>query len=253
MLPSRVALETVAVRAGVLALGHLPRALAERKPDRTLVTQADRDVEAFLASELSRLMPDASIVGEEGATRTGPGPYRIVIDPIDGTSAFISALPTWCVAIGILAGAEPVAGVVYLPATGETYSARDGRAWWNGSPLPPLAVSRRPSDPFVLVHSKAHLRHRLAYPGKVRSLGSTAYHVALVARGAADAALIGRPHLWDVVAPGALLAAVGGRYEYLSGEPLDLLALIDGHRARDHVLAGLPRTLSALRAMLGPA
>jgi myo-inositol-1(or 4)-monophosphatase len=252
-LPSRAELETVAVRAGELALGHFRRAVAVRKADRTLVTEADREVEALLVAELGALFPEAGILGEEGATRPASGPYRLVFDPIDGTSVFISGLPTWCVCIGILRDGQAVAGVVHAPAAAETYVAHEGRAWWNGAPLPRLAGRADEPDPFVVVHARAHLRHRLTYPGKARSFGSSAYHMALVARGAAEGALIYRASLWDLAAPAALLAAVGGRLEYLGGGTVDLGALADGDRTPDYILAGAPEKVAALRPLLGGA
>ena len=119
-LPSRIELEAIAERAGRIALGHFRRVAPERKADRTLVTAADREVEAELTAALGALLPDAGIIGEEGAARAGNGPYRIVLDPIDGTASFVAGLPTWCVCVGIPEGARPVAGVVHLPACGET-------------------------------------------------------------------------------------------------------------------------------------
>src|SRR5207245_342687 len=94
-LPSRAELEAIAARAGARALRHFRRVTAERKADRTLVTAADREVEAALVAELGALLPDAGILGEEGAAREGRGPYRIVLDPIDGTAAFVAGLGTW--------------------------------------------------------------------------------------------------------------------------------------------------------------
>jgi myo-inositol-1(or 4)-monophosphatase len=249
-LPSRTELEAIAERAGRIALGHFRRVTPERKADLTLVTAADREVEAELTSALGALLPDAGIIGEEGASRTGTGPYRIVLDPIDGTASFVAGLPTWCVCIGILEGARPVAGVVHLPACGETYSAIDGGAYLNGAALPALGGPDRPGDRFIVIHARAHLRHELRYAGKVRSLGSSAYHVALVARGAAEAAILGHVHLWDLAAPGALLAAVGGSYQYPDGREVDLSVLSDGRPAPDHVLAGTPAALSTLRPVL---
>jgi myo-inositol-1(or 4)-monophosphatase len=178
------------------------------------------------------------------------GPYRIVLDPIDGTASFVAGLPTWCICIGILDGGRPVAGVVHLPACGETYSAVDGVAQLNGVVMPQLGGAAGPGDQFIVTHARAHLRHDLRYAGKVRSLGSSAYHVALVARGAAEAGVLGHVHVWDLAAPGAILEAVGGRYEYLDGGAVDLDALSDGRRAPDHVLAGAPSALSALRSVL---
>ena len=249
-LPTRTELEAIAARAGALALAHFRRVTAERKADRTLVTAADREVEAALVAELGTLLPDAGILGEEGAARESRGPYRVVLDPIDGTAAFVAGLATWCVCIGILEDARPVAGVVHLPCLGETYSAVGGAAWLNGAPLASLGAAAPVGDRFIVAHAHAHRRHRITYPGKVRSLGSTAYHVALVARGAAEGALLGHAHLWDLAGPGAILAAVAGGYEYLGGGPVDLGLLADGRRAPDYVLAGAPAALAALRPLL---
>ena len=253
-LPSRVELEAIAVRAGAVALGHFRHVKAERKPDRTLVTAADREVEALLVGELSRLMPDAGIIGEEGTTRDARGPYRIVLDPIDGTAAFVAGLGTWCICIGILEGASPVAGVVHLPRLRETYSAVGDEVFLDGEPLPALGAGSASGDRFILSHARSHARHRISYPGKVRALGSTAYHVALVARGSAEAALLGHTHVWDLVAPGAILRAVGGGYEYLGGGRVELDALLDGRKAPGYILAGTPGAIAMLRAHLdGPA
>jgi myo-inositol-1(or 4)-monophosphatase len=249
-LPTREVLEAVAVEAGRVALAHFRRVPAERKPDRTLVTAADREVEAFLAAALDAAMPGVGVLGEEGTARPGRGTLRAVVDPIDGTAAFVAGLPTWCVSIGILDADRPVAGIVHLPCTGETYVAVGDAAWWQGTSLPRLGNGAGP-DGFLVTHSKSHLRHVLRYPGKVRSLGSAAYHVALVARGVADAAIVGRPYLWDVAGAGAVLHAVGGGFEYLGGGPVDLGALGRGARAADDVLAGTPARLRALRAALG--
>jgi myo-inositol-1(or 4)-monophosphatase len=247
-LPSRTELEELAIQAGDLALRHFRKVEAERKADRSIVTHADREVEAFLAAELAARMPDAGILGEEGAAAAGVGPYRIVIDPIDGTSVFVAGLPTWCVCVGILRDGEAVAGVTYMPCTRDLYGAADGTAWWNGRRLGPLAPAGDVAERFLVADSEIHLRRRLTHRGKVRSFGSAAYHVVLVARGAAEAAILGRPHVWDLAAPGAVLAAVGGRYEYLDGGVVDLAALLDGSRAPRDVMAGTPETLASLRA-----
>jgi myo-inositol-1(or 4)-monophosphatase len=251
-LPSRAELERIAERAGEIALGFFRRVPAERKDDRTLVTRADREVERYLVAELGTLLPDAGIVGEEGARRPATGPLRVIIDPVDGTAAFVAGLPTWCVCVGILAGGSPVAGVVRVPCSAETFSATGGEAWWNGTRLEPLAAGAPAAgDRFVVVHAKSHLRHRLTYPGKARSLGSSAYHAVLVARGAAEAALLGEAHVWDLAAPGAILAAVGGGYEYLGGGAVDLEALADGRRAPDKIIAAPRDAIATLRPLLG--
>jgi fructose-1,6-bisphosphatase/inositol monophosphatase family enzyme len=247
--PSHEELEELAGRAGKLALHHFRRATVEHKADHSPVTAADREVEAFLAAELATRYPEAGIVGEEGAARTTAGPYCFVLDPIDGTAAFVAGLPTWCVCIGLLHEGEPVAGVVHLPAAGETFSAAAGESWWMGERLPALGAETS-GDRSILLHSKAHLRHRVRYPAEARSLGSAAYHIALVARGVGEVALVGRVHVWDLVAPGAVLAHVGGCLRYLSGEAVDLRALIDGRRTPDYVVAGTAQAIARLRPLL---
>ena len=199
---TREELESIAARAGEIALRHFRRVTPERKSDRSLVTSADREVEAFITAALGEAWPGVGIVGEEGTARAGVGDGRFVIDPIDGTSGFVAGLPTWCVCIGLIHGGQPRAGVVHFPCTGERYSAVGGDAWWNGTPLGPLDDAAPAGDPFIVAHSWAHRRHRLDGIGKLRSLGSAAYHTVLVARGAARAALLGRVRVWDLAGGG---------------------------------------------------
>src|SRR3989442_12915174 len=157
-LPERAELEATAADAGALALRHFQHVASERKADRTLVTAADREVEAFLVRELGSRLPEAGILGEEGTVRGGSGPYRIVLDPIDGTAAFVAGLPTWCVCIGILEEARPIAGVVHLPCLGETYSAVGGAACVNGTPLASLCAAGPGGDRFHVTTALDHLR-----------------------------------------------------------------------------------------------
>jgi myo-inositol-1(or 4)-monophosphatase len=250
MALDRTQLEPIARRAGDIALGHFRRVAVERKADRTVVTRADREVEAFLETELARACPDAGVLGEEGAARPSSGAYRFVLDPIDGTSSFVAGLPTWCVSIGLLRDDVPVAGVVHVPCSGEMYSADATGAWWNGERLPALTDAPGQGDPFMLAHSAVHRRYEVSWPGKLRSLGSTAYHAVLVARGVARAALLGNAHLWDLAGAAALLAVVGGRLEYLAGGEVLLATLTDGRRAPAPILAGTSAAIQELRTHL---
>ncbi len=82
----------------------------EYKADRTLVTQVDRDIEAFLVKHIQAAYPQHHVIGEEGANvQTGqPSPYTWVLDPLDGTTAFVRGLPGWGIAIGLLYKLDPV-------------------------------------------------------------------------------------------------------------------------------------------------
>lgn len=85
------------------------------------VTRADREVEAYLRGELGRRCPDFGIVGEEEGTTQGPSEINWVIDPIDGTKAFISGFPTWGILVGLQQDERVLAGLMHQPATGELF------------------------------------------------------------------------------------------------------------------------------------
>ena len=251
MTPSIRDIEPIVVAAGELARGYFRNVTPERKADRTLVTEADRAVETFLAERLPAIAPDARLLGEEhGASGNADAACTITLDPIDGTSAFVSGLPTWCVTVGIVCGGRAVAGITHLPMTGETYLAEDGRVEWNGRAV--VAERRAPtdSDLFIATHSDLHRSGGIKFPGKVRSLGSTAYHMALVARGAAVAGLLGRPRIWDIAAGMAMVAAIGGEVRYVTGPPVELAALLDGQRAPEPIIAAAPGAFDEIVAQV---
>jgi myo-inositol-1(or 4)-monophosphatase len=241
----------IVTAAGELARTYFRNVTAERKADRTLVTEADRAVESFLVERLPAVAPQAALLGEEfGRAGAVGAACTLTIDPIDGTSAFVAGLPTWCITIGLVCDGRAIGGITHLPMTEETYVAEQGEARWNGRVLPPGRQPAPEGDLFMVTHSDLHRTGRIRFPGKVRALGSTAYHMALVARGAAVAALLGRARLWDVAAGAALLAGVGGELRYLSGEPVDLGALVGGERARDYLVATAPGMMGEILSQL---
>jgi myo-inositol-1(or 4)-monophosphatase len=245
------ALLPIVIEAGMLARSHFRNVAAERKADRTLVTAADRAVEEFLVARMSALAPDARILGEEfGAVGPTDATNTITLDPIDGTSVFVAGLPTWCVTVGLVSDGRAVGGITHLPMTGETYLAEDGTASWNGRPLAAADPPVHEGDAFIVTHSDLHRGARIVFPGKVRALGSTAYHMALVARGAAVAALLGRARIWDLAAGAALLAATGGELRYVTGAAVELTSLLAGERAPDYIVAAGPGTMEAILPML---
>ena len=98
----------------------------ESKPDLTPVSDADREVERVLRSALEDERPDDSILGEEFGV-SGTSSRRWVIDPIDGTKAFVRGVPVWATLIALMDGDDVVVGVASAPAL--------GRRWWAASGL----------------------------------------------------------------------------------------------------------------------
>jgi len=164
-----------------------------------------------------------------------------VVDPVDGTAAFLGQLDTFAVCIGQLRRGQPYAGVVRLPALDQTFLAVVGEgAWWR-TPRGTVALDgaswERHSAQVrcFLAPSNAHRDYRIRYPGKVRSFGSTAYHFLLVARGVGVGA-VSRSHIWDYAAAAAVLLQSGGVMRYLDGTAVDWVALLDGRCAGQAVL-----------------
>ncbi len=246
------ALTRLARKGGAIGLAQFRRVQAERRSAGAIVTEADREIERTIRAEVAASAPEVAVIGEEmpptGDVASG---WTLAVDPIDGTDAYVAGLPTWCVSLGLLYEGEPVAGVVYLPAFDDLYIAQGETLRWNNEEVPRGGVTPQ-HDGFVLAYSELHWRPLLRLRGKVRALGSTAYHLSLVARGAAEAAIIGRVRLWDIAAGKALLDAVGADLVYLkSGEPVDLAPLLSGAPSRDFMVAAragsLQRVLRRIR------
>jgi len=203
-------LEAILRAAGDLALDHLQDSAPEEKADGSLVTRADREVEAFLAEALPRAFPGTGVIGEEG-TRVDGDDYWVV-DPIDGTTAFTQGLGYWGPTVCRIRDGQLVAGGLYLPRLGDFwYAERGGGAWLNRTRLllSDTAPVRRHDGLFG--PSDLHRRCAPPWPGKVRALGSTAAHLALVAAGAGRAAVIPSWGLWDVACGVLLIQEAGGR------------------------------------------
>lgn len=91
-----------------------------------MVTEFDKATEKYIVNEIRTRRPDDSIIGEEGGSHSGSSNYTWCIDPIDGTTNFLYALPSWSVSIGVSDENGPLVGVVYIPALDEVFSATRG-------------------------------------------------------------------------------------------------------------------------------
>ena len=94
------------------------------------VTAADRAAESVIRAEIARLYPAHAVAGEEMADQAGRADRRWIIDPIDGTRAFIMGYPLWGTSIGLADGKTPLLGLMNQPFTGERFWSEDGHAFW---------------------------------------------------------------------------------------------------------------------------
>lgn len=213
-----LALLTAAARAaGAVAMRHFrqdPRAW--EKPDGAgPVSEADLEVDAALRAQLTAARPDYGWLSEESTDTPArlARPRVFVIDPLDGTRAFLKGEPGFALSLAVVDQGRPVAGVVYLPAFDRLYAAEaGGPALRDGAPIR-ASLAEHPEGATVLARRSAlEARH---WPGGVPAMEpafrpSLAHRMCLVAEGAHDAMLSFRATWeWDIAA-GALIAEAAG-------------------------------------------
>ena len=213
-----LALLTAAARdAGDLVMGWFRR--DPRRWDKPggagPVTEADIAADARLKERLRAARPGYGWLSEEtpdDPARLGHGRVFIV-DPIDGTRAFIAGEPGWCVALAVVEDGAPVAAAAWFPALGRLYAAAAGRgATRDGAPI--RHSGRAVPEGAAVLAGKPQFEPR-HWPGGAPAVErgfrpSLIHRLCLVADGGADATLSFRDVWeWDV-APGALIAAEAG-------------------------------------------
>ncbi len=220
--------EHLARRSGELILRHFGEPLAvERKADGTPVTVADREAERLLRAEIEARYPDHAVLGEEGGQSGAEGAaFQWVLDPIDGTKAFVRGVPLFGTLIALLEEGRPVLGAIHLPALGQLLiGARDRPTTLNGRPVRVSDVGAlgratllltSPASIFELGHGAAYhrLRERVEL---VRGWGDCYGHF-LVASGRAEVMLDPVMNLWDVAALKPCIEGAGGRLTDLEGK-----------------------------------
>ncbi len=194
-----------------------------------LVTFMDRQSEAALGAMLGDLLPEAGLLGEEGLRAPGSGDLLWVIDPLDGTANYAHRHPFFCISVALVAGREPILGVVHAPALGETYHGWGGAAFRGEAPI---TVSRR-ADPERSLFATGFADRRkvradvnlgnldriLHATRGVRRAGSAALDLALTAGGTLDGFWEMGLNPWDVAAGIYLVRAAGGRVSDFRGRP----------------------------------
>jgi histidinol-phosphatase len=212
-------------QAAELALRYQPGIVAEQKPDKSPVTEADRECERLIARMLKDAFPDDGLLGEEGARAESRSGRRWIIDPIDGTRDYVRGNPLWANLIALEEGDTVVAGVVNLPVLGFTYTAARGSgAFRNGSPI--HASSKSSIHESVLCFNGFDKRERVPSRGKlldwmaqfwsVRGLGG-APDAMMVAAGQAEIWIEPSASPWDFAPLKVILEEAGARYLNFDG------------------------------------
>lgn len=239
-----------AALAGATTLAHFNTGLTpEWKPDRSPVTIADRAAEELLRKRIAAAYPEDGILGEEFGEQAGRSGARWILDPLDGTTSFISGVPLYAVLIGLEYRGEMVLGVMHFPALRDTvYAARGLGCRWNGRPAHVSGVATLSEARMTCTSSKlAHDADRGAAYDRLRARVTTergwcdAYGYALLATGRVEIALDPIMAIWDNAALVPVVTEAGGKFTDWSNNPTHTSpeALATNGILHDEVLAVL--------------
>lgn len=221
--------ETLLVASRAIALRHFRTALdVERKADLSPVTIADREIEAMFRAAMARGWPDAGFLGEEDGAE-GVDRRRVwVVDPIDGTKAFVTGNPLFGTLVALVEDGRPRLGVIDMPALGERWTAADGPATFNGRPcrvsgcaeIAGATLYCTSPDAFAGADAAAFARLRAA--ARLTRYGGDCYCYGLLASGHADIVAETGLQPFDYLPVVRVVEAAGGVITDWTGAPLGL-------------------------------
>lgn len=232
---------------------HFRSGLAsERKGDATPVTMADRTAEEAMRAILKAEVPDDAVFGEEFGATTGNSGRTWVLDPIDGTTAFLAGRPLFGTLIGLVIEGWPVLGVIDQAILAERWVGATGQATTlNGQPVRTRACPRLADAALATTgphyfddHDGAHFMGLAARTDHRRMvMGGDCYNYAMLASGHLDVVCEANLKLHDWAALVPVVEGAGGTMCDWNGEPLHaasdgrVLALGDPARLDDVVEA----------------
>ncbi len=201
------------------------------KGDHTPVTFADQQINSLVIERVKSIDPAIDIIGEEESVRT-KGPWRVVVDPIDGTMGYVHGAANYTVMIGLMYGHQPVASVIYDPVLNVIYAAKLGESFTENG-IQKFVSGRtvgdlpKPSIGFVTWHECgvdmyavcAYLERAGFIMTPYPSIG---YMEALVASGRLDGVIFPQSKAWhDTVQGDLMVREAGGKVTDIFGQPMD--------------------------------
>ena len=204
------------------------------KSDGSYVTIADREAEAYLRKQINERFPDDGIVGEEEGETEGRSGRRWILDPIDGTFAFVHGVPFYGVLIALEIEREMSVGVVNIPALGEIVSAAQGCGCFLNGEATRVSTTAKLEEALLLCtdfraaayHGFGRAVDFLQRTAKTSRTWGDCYGYVLVATGRADVMLDPVMNLWDCAPLLPIMEEAGGTFTDWRG-----VSTVDGGNA----------------------
>ncbi len=206
----------------------------EHKDDASPVTRADREAEEVLRQRLAAEAPNHGVLGEEHGSERLDAEYVWVVDPIDGTRAFVNGIPLFGTLIALTRNGTPVLGVIDHPALGERWLGVTGaptRHWGRGDDGTTVKVRACDgidqallcaTSPEMFSSDELARFRRVQAAVRDTRFGTDCYAYAMVASGQTDLVAEAGMQPYDYLAHAVIIAGAGGIITDWSGAPLTL-------------------------------
>jgi histidinol-phosphatase len=213
-------------KAGRLALGYFDSGIdVEWKKDKSPVTLADRAAEKYLRETLLSKFPCDGFLGEEFGDQPGTSGFRWIVDPIDGTRNYIRGIPIWGTLVGLTYRGKTIAGVIDVPAMGQTYRALRGDGAYRGERRLHVSRVNKLAEATIFYTSLSWFQRaqrmdaflELSLQTQVQRGFGDFYGHMLVAQGSGELMIEAGVHVWDVAAIQPIVEEAGGRFSDWDG------------------------------------
>jgi histidinol phosphatase-like enzyme (inositol monophosphatase family) len=217
------------------------------------VTLADKGAEQAIRQQIAQHFPEHGVIGEEYGEDRPDAEFVWVLDPIDGTRAFVAGLPVWTTLIGLRFQGQPILGSIGQPFIGELFIGHAGASRLiSQAGERPLRVRACPdlataiiatTDPAIFDEAERAAWRGLRAASRLARFGCDAYAYAMVAMGKIDMVVETRLKSWDIESAVPLIAGAGGMVADWRGEPIGRnggqVAIVGDRACLDQALAAL--------------
>ncbi len=228
-------------KSGALLMERFGRGDRKQRFDEELVTEAENATFDLFSKKITGSFEGHAFLRElteEDFEHEDVPRFVWIVDTLDGAASFQAGMPVWGISAALFEKYWPVLGFLYLPVTGELYSAYAAReAFLNDDPIHVRTEHMVDDESLLLVYSRFHRDFKSTFPGKIRNFGSSHGHLAYVARGAADACLLKHVNAQDLAAGSIILEAAGGEIRFLDGEKAHIGDYLEGQTIDRPLLA----------------